>query len=320
MDMTITKSQRDLLIGLAGVLIAVLCWFLVASPNIDKREALEVENETLKPKAETYQAVHARVDEYRASIASLSIEEEELISHLPSMIEREDQLMFWSNIASSYPYDLRFDDIELGEWDAVAVAGLDESTVDTTAITTDENGNPVIDDAAIPTAVADYKLYGATMDMNFASTYSGLKFMLNYIYSQNDKNSIEGIDVTYDSESGYLMGELFMELFYVEGTGKEYVPSFIPSVPSGVDDLFHTEGVGLIDQVIDAVNEAAEKAGLEVSGAGDKKSEEVVYIRKDDGTVYHTDRDCEYIKDREVRETTEEKAKEEGFPKCKKCK
>ncbi len=238
MEMTITKSQRDLLIGLAGVLIAVLCWFLVANPNIEKREVLEAENETLRPKAEEYQAVHARVDEYKESIVTLTNTENEIISHFPARIFREDQLMFWTNLDMAYPLDLAFADIELGEWDAVAVAGLDESSQD--QVTYDEDGNPVVSDEAFPDLKADYKLYGATMAMNFASTYNGMKNMFSYVNSLNDKNSIDTVEIEYDEETGLLQGVMGMRLYYIDGIDKEYQPYFIPSVPTGVDDVFRT--------------------------------------------------------------------------------
>lgn len=333
MDMTITKGQRDLLIGLAGVLIAVLCWFLVASPNIEKREALEAENETLRPKAEEYQAVHARVDEYRESIVTLTNTEEDIVKHFPARIEREDQLMFWSNVDAAYPMDLRFGDIELGEWDAVAVAGVEEGQ--NTEVTYDEDGNPVVPDAAVTDIKADYKLYGATMAMQFISSYDGMKDLFTYINSLNDKNSIDSFEIYYDESNGYLQGALGMRLYYLEGTGKEYQPYFVPSVPTGVEDVFRTGGIDLeqyLAFLADALEEAVEsntdkigEAATQGSKNSKKSTEEsaeasqTAYIRKGDGTVYHTDRDCEYIKGREVTETTVDKAKEQGFPKCPKC-
>ena len=238
MDMTISKGQRDLLIGLAGVLIAVLCWFLVASPYIEKRKALEAENETLRPKAEEYQAVHARVDEYKESIVTLTNKENEIINHFPARIFREDQLMFWANIDNAYPLDLAFKDIELGEWDAVAVAGMDEAAQE--QVTYDDEGNPVVSDSTVPEMNADYKLYGATMAMNFASTYTGMKEMFNYVNALNDKNSIDTVSIEYDEETGLLQGVMGMRLYYIEGIDKEYQPYFIPSAPTGVEDVFRT--------------------------------------------------------------------------------
>ncbi len=314
MDMTITKSQRDLLIGLAGVLIAVLCWFLVATPSIEKKDSLEAENETLRPKVEEYQAVHARVDEYKSSIVTLDADSEEIVRHFPSDVQREDQLMYWANIAASHPLNLVFEDIELGEWDAVAVAGIDESSSD--VVTEDEEGNPIINDEDVPDMAADYKLYSATMAMDFGSTYEGIKDMLKYIQSQNDRSSIETINVYYDEESGFLVGALGLRLFYLDGTGKEYQPQFIPSVPTGVEDVFRTAGYTYGDAIQDIVEAAEEAAGNNATTA-DKK-EEVAYLKKGDATVYHTDRNCEYIKDSEVEETTVEEAKK-TYPKCKKC-
>ncbi len=324
MDMTITKGQRDLLIGLAGVLIAVLCWFFVASPYIEKREALEAENATLQPKAEEYQAVHARVDEYRESIVTLTNTENEIVSHFPAKIEREDQLMFWSNVDAAYPLDLRFGDIELGEWDAVAVAGADETQ---TEVTYDEEGNPVVQDSQVAGLEADYKLYGATMAMQFISSYDGLKDLFSYVNSLNDKNSVDSFEIYYDEANGILQGAIGMKLYYLEGTDNEYKPYFIPSVPTGVDDVFHTGGMDLeaylaflADALEEAVESNTDKIGEALSDSDKKKVEQTAYLAKEDATVYHTDRDCEYIKDKDVVETTVDKAKEDGFPKCKKCK
>lgn len=321
MDMTITKSQRDLLIGLAGVLIAVLCWFLVASPNIEKRQSLESENETLRPKAEEYQAVHARVDEYRDSIVTLNNTADEIVGHFPSRIEREDQLMYWSNVDAAYPMDLRFGDIELGEWDAVAIAGADEATQE--QVTYDDDGNAVLPDEVMEAATADYKLYAATMAMAFISSYDGMKDLFKYVNALNDRNSIESFEISYDREDGILQGSVGMKLYYLEGTDKEYQPYFIPSVPTGVEDVFRTGGLDLehyIAFLADAIEEALESNTDAIGKAAvEEKASQTAYIAKEGATVYHTDRDCEYIKDKEVEETTVDKAKEQ-YPKCKKCK
>ncbi len=326
MDMTISKGQRDLLIGLAGVLIAVLCWFFVASPYMEKREALEEENAVLQPKAEEYQSVHARVDEYRDSIVTLDNKAEEIVAHFPARIEREDQLMYWSNVDAAYPSDLRFGDIELGEWDAVAVAGVDES--DQTEVTYDEEGNPIMTDEAAVAATADYKLYAATMGMSFISSYEGMKDLFKYVNSLNDRNSIESFEISYNTEDGILDGGVGMKLYYLEGTDKEYQPYFIPSVPTGVEDVFRTGGMDLeaylaflADALEEAVESNTDKIGEALSDDSDKKKvSQTAYLAKEDATVYHTDKDCEYIKGKDVVETTVDKAKEDGYPKCKKCK
>ncbi len=326
MNMTITKAQRDLLIGLAGVLIAVICWFLVASPYMEKTKNIEAENETLRPKAEEYQAVHARVDEYKESIVTLDNTAEGIIAHFPARIEREDQLMYWSNVDMAYPSDLRFGDIELGEWDAVAVAGVEDTG--NAEVTYDEDGNPVMQDEAVSEVTADYKLYAATMAMAYISSYDGLKDLFRYVNGLNDKNSIETFEVSYDREDGILQGSVGIKLYYLEGTGKEYQPYFIPSVPTGVEDVFRTGGLDLqhyIAFLADAIEEAVESntdaiGETAVNDAKSKEATQVAYLVKKNPTVYHTDKDCELLKDKEYDETTVKKAKEDGYKKCSKCK
>ena len=326
MDMTITKGQRDLLIGLAGVLIAVICWFMVASPYMEKTKNIEAENETLRPKAEEYQAVHARVDEYKESIVTLDNTAEGIIAHFPARIEREDQLMYWSNVDMAYPSDLRFGDIELGEWDAVAVAGVEDTG--NAEVTYDEDGNPVMQDDAMSAITANYKLYAATMAMAYISSYDGLKDLFRYVNGLNDKNSIETFEVSYDREDGILQGSVGMKLYYLEGTGKEYQPYFIPSVPTGVEDVFRTGGLDLqhyIAFLADAIEEAVESntdaiGEAAVNDAKSKEATQVAYLVKKNPTVYHTDKDCELLKDKEYDETTVKKAKEDGYKKCSKCK
>lgn len=247
MDMTITKQQRDLLIGLAGVLIAVLVWFLVATPYKEKCDALKVENESLKPTAEEYEAVHANRGEYEQGIIDLKAEGADILSHYPSGIEREDQLMLWANIDAAYPDELAFGDIELGDWDNIAITGVEVGAIDESQVTYDEEGNAVVSDDVANEVTADYKLYAGISSMEFASTYNGLKNMFRYIQTQNDRNSIDAFEIEYDEETGFLKGAVGVKQYYVQGTDKEYMPSFIPSVISGVEDIFHS-GNGVLGE------------------------------------------------------------------------
>ena len=243
MNMQVTKGQRDLLIGLLGVLIAVVVWFLVASPTKEKTDALINENNTLKPKVEEYELRDARLDEYKLGIVQNNAEMETITARFPSAIETEDSVMFWANIDNQYPFQLAFKDLELDERDPVAVAGI-EDTGDAT-IAYEEDGSATISDADAEQLTAKYKLYGAPMSMNFICTYDGMKDMFEYITSQYNRNSINAVEIAYDQETGLLTGAIGMELYYIEGLEKEYNPPFIPSMPKGQSDVFHTTGLDL---------------------------------------------------------------------------
>lgn len=234
----ISPKERDMLIGLVGVLIAVAVWFLYASPTIEKTDALRSENTTLSVTASEYESVNLRVDEYSEGIIKNGAEVLEVTDRYPGEVRTEDQLMFWANISSSYPLQLFFGDIEIEERDAVALTGVED--LGDVTVTDNEDGTFTVADSDVEDITAKYVLYGAPMGMNFNCTYEGMKNMFNYIIKQYNKNVILGTEIKYDETTGVLTGNIAVELYYIEGLDKPYTPTFIPAVPAGQKDVFHT--------------------------------------------------------------------------------
>ena len=245
MDMKIGKKERDLLIGLLGVLLAIVSWFYIASPTIEKTDALRSENAILKAKADEYEIANMQLSDHQAAIVLNQAEIEDITTHYPGEIKTEDQIMFWANIDNAYPEQLAFADLAIEDRDVIALSvdSADDIGEDV-QVNYDESGNASIKDSDIENITAKYVLYGAPMGMNFACTYSGLKNMFNYITSQYDKNLILGTEVYYDDSTGLLQGNIAMELCYIQGLDKEYTPTFIPAVPTGQMDVFHTGSIG----------------------------------------------------------------------------
>lgn len=267
MDMSVSKKELNLLIGLIGVLAAVAVWFLVASPNQEKTAALEAENATLKPKAEEYEAVNARLDEYELGIINNQNEFNEIIDHYPSDVQAEDAIMLWANFDKAYPEMLRFSDLEIEEIDPVAVAGVED--IGNAQVVENEDGSRQFNDSDMEEITAMYKLYAVPVGMSYICTYDGMKKIFAYLESQHDRLSINQFDIAYDESTGYLTGSIWVEQYYLEGIEKEYSPSFIPSVPKGQSNLFHTGDIPL-EELIKAANEGTgEKIVREVPGLDD---------------------------------------------------
>ncbi len=255
MNMQIGPKEKNLLIGVLGVLILVVVWFLIVSPMKEELAAVEAENVTLSAKAEQYQSIMSRLDEYEEGITTAEAKIAEITDRYPALVSTEDLMMFWANIDTALPLELRFGDLEIREVDdAVYVAGVDGESLENVDIITEEDGKEYFLDEQVDDISAKYKLFGAPMAMNFACTYNGLKYMINYITSQTNKNSIIGFEIYYDEETGYLTGAVGVELYYIEGLEKEYVPTFIPAVPKGLSDVFHTgaDTVSLLTNPADA--------------------------------------------------------------------
>ena len=204
--MKLGNKEINLIKVLIGIALAVLVWMFVASPIRDKKDALAAENAELKVKKEEYEAVNAQKKKYEEGMTKLQLERESLLAAFPSGMIREDEIMYWANMER-------------------ANSGFESSN---------EEG------------ATQLHLYKAPVNYTFKSTYDGLKGMADYVFAQNDKKSIEGVVASFDAETGNLVGTLDMNMYYMVGTGKEHTPATIPTVPTGVSNLFRAGNTRVI--------------------------------------------------------------------------
>lgn len=256
------KTERDkyLLIGLIGVLFAIIAWFFIASPIKTKTEELKTANIPLKETADLYVEINAQIDTYEKKIEDFATEKETILAAYPAAIAREDQIMSLVNLEDTFHEDLAISTLTLSAWETVMLPQEEAAPVATE--TTDEAATDEAADAAttdVPAVsaqdaiiqeanleAANVILYRAPSNFTFVATYSGLKNMINYVYSQNDKMGIENLTVAFDSTTGNLAGNMDINQFFMSGTDKQYAPTKIPTVPKGISDVFHTvEGAGL---------------------------------------------------------------------------
>lgn len=212
-------NEKNLLIGLVGVLIAVAAWYLVASPLKEKTAVIQAENVGLKEKKDEYEAVNAQKATYEQGIVDLTAEREDLLSHFPAGISREDEIMYWATLENTYPSDIILNTLAMSNWSEVFVPGAPQSEGE---------------------GATQLHLYQAPVTYSFKATYQGVKNMINYVFAQDDKKSIDTLSVAFNSGEGTLDGTMSLNMYYMNGTGKEYIPYNMPSVPTGVVDIFQT--------------------------------------------------------------------------------
>jgi hypothetical protein len=225
--MKLGNKEKNLIKGLIGVVLAVLVWMFVASPIKDKKEALAAENAELKVKKEEYEAVNAQKAKYEEGMTALKEEREELLEAYPAGMLREDEIMYWANMERANTGQLALENI--------GMSGLQEVFVDGQA-PSDEEG------------ATQLHLYKAPVNYTFKSTYTGVKGMTDYVFAQNDKKSIEGLSVAYNEETGNLEGSIDINMYYMIGTGKDHTPATIPSVPTGVSNVFHSNNTKVVTE------------------------------------------------------------------------
>lgn len=217
--MKIDAKTKILILFLLGIAILVVAYMMIVTPMKEKTESLKAENATLAVKAEEYEAVNAQSAIYKQGIVDFTAEREELLSAFPAGMTREDEIMYWANMERENSDSIAISNLVMSGWEEVYVAGAPES-----------NGE----------GATQLHLYMAPVNYTYQATYDGVKDMVKYVFAQDDKKSIQGLNVSYDTTSGNLMGTLDMNMYYMKGTGNDYKPTTIPSVPTGIVNPFRT--------------------------------------------------------------------------------
>lgn len=58
--------------------------------------------------------------------------------------------------------------------------------------------------------------------------------MIAYVNNFKDRTTISQFTANYDDSTGKLNGEMTLNMYYLENTGKEYVPPVFPNMSKGV--------------------------------------------------------------------------------------
>lgn len=250
--MKVKKSEIQLLIAVIGVLIAVCTYFLVYTKFNEKSDTLEVENATLSSQVATLEILDQRKADYIEATEKMQSYITNFENRFPADILPEDSIMMVktledytrtevANIAfgaeAEVPYTPAADTTTAT---ADATAATDTTATDaaaTTATTTTAATatSPVSTDG---TVYADTHMYEVPLSISISCTYDDFKGLVRYIYNQQERESIQGVSISYNETDGMLTGNMTMNTYYLLGTDKVYSSPYIPDMQMGVDTIF----------------------------------------------------------------------------------
>jgi len=223
--MKLGAKEKNLIIGLLGIIIAAVVWMFVASPLKDKKDALVNENASLKVTKDEYEAVNAQRKKYEEGITTLTNERATLLEAYPAGMAREDEIMYWANMERTNAGQLALTNIVMNNLEEVFAEDYKASSGE---------------------GATQLHLYKAPVSYTYLSTYEGLKNMVKYVFAQEDKKSIEGLEASFNESTGNLEGSLNVNMYYMVGTGNEVVPVKIPTVPTGVNNVFRADNEKIV--------------------------------------------------------------------------
>lgn len=255
--MKVKKSEIQLLIAVIGVLIAVATYFLVYTQFNDMSDTLESQNTSLRSQIATLEVLDQRKEDYLAATEKMQNYIVNFENRFPADILPEDSIMMIKTMEEST--DTEIANISFGTEAEVAYAAQGDantsalanatadapadtaaaaadaavSGTDTTTIAT--NNGPVSTEG---TAYADTHMYEVPLGISIECTYNGFKGLVRYIYGQRERQSIQGVSISYNEETGILSGSMNLNTYYLLGTDKTYSSPDISGVGLGVDTIF----------------------------------------------------------------------------------
>ena len=245
--MKVKKSEIQLLIAVIGVLIAVCTYFLVYSSFNEKSDALEAQNVTLSSQVATLEILDQRKADYIEAAGKMQSYITNFENRFPADILPEDSIMMVktledytrtevANIAFGSEAEVVYTPAaDAATTTADATAATDTTTTDAAATTTTASTSPVSTDG---TAYADTHMYEVPLSISISCTYDDFKGLVRYIYNQQERESIQGVSISYNETDGMLTGNMTMNTYYLLGTDKVYSSPYIPDMQMGVDTIF----------------------------------------------------------------------------------
>ena len=245
--MKVKKSEIQLLIAVIGVLIAVCTYFLVYSSFNEKSDALEAQNATLSSQVATLEILDQRKADYIEATEKMQSYITNFENRFPADILPEDSIMMVktledytrtevANIAFGSEAEVVYTPAaDAATTTADATAATDTTTTDAAATTTTASTSPVSTDG---TAYADTHMYEVPLSISISCTYDDFKGLVRYIYNQQERESIQGVSISYNETDGMLTGNMTMNTYYLLGTDKVYSSPYIPDMQMGVDTIF----------------------------------------------------------------------------------
>jgi hypothetical protein len=231
------NKEIPVLLGVLGVVFAVLIFLFVYKPYIEKTETMETENQILMQALTKYQEIAENEVYYKETTENMNLETSKIISEYATGLSREDQIMYMANLENRFLGEIELNFFNMGTDQEISV-GTVETEQEVPVETPSEDAmfafqEPEVVDNGI-------QMFKNTIESGYKVSYEGLKDILDYVNGVGVKKNITGITLSFDSTSGLLLGSMSMNQYYLTGTDGFYSKTNIPVVKIGLENIFGT--------------------------------------------------------------------------------
>lgn len=222
-------SGKDslLLPALLGVLLAVVSYFLIYSPNREKTDALLAENEELAQSVTDLDARMQNKTFYLEETERMKQEIQDIYGLFPVDTREEDSILL--AIDQEVSASMTVESVTIHSLEEVPFSE-DAQEEDSVEETEDDSGDG-----------KPFGLYSRQTTINYRVSYEGLKRSIRNICGQPNRMGIEKVSVAFDETTGMLTGSTVVNMYCMpEQEGREYQKPDFSSVLLGTDNIFGT--------------------------------------------------------------------------------
>lgn len=220
--MSISKRDQRLLFVLLGIAVFLVLYLLVYKSYNDKKADVQTQIDSLMPRLTELQGYNANLSSYQDGISKIENSVSTELSKFPSDVRSEDMIMYANELEDKL--DISVQKIDIVPPELISQFNIPKQTSD---------GYTLVPIAALRTGI----------DIDCTLDYNQLKKLINYIYATKQRTTLKSVNVSFNAETGGLVGTVSIEKYFVSSADYTYQKTDIPSVKKGTSDLFGTFSV-----------------------------------------------------------------------------
>ena len=237
-----SKTAKKVLLILAGILVCVLTYFFVYSPNADEIDALEAETSQFQSEVNRLTALQAIVTEQQPLADQHEAEMDMYFAEYPSKMTEQkaiynvyrmmvDTGMRVTALQPSKDLTFMQGGALVGTEDAVLTENMEEA-----------EGAGASAEAAPETKVPVNEIIGKYSSYTLAvlGKKSEIMAALDWISSNSEHMAVGPLALSYDAGTGKLSGTITVNYYSMNGNGIAYVEPDVSDIIIGSEDIFGT--------------------------------------------------------------------------------
>ena len=217
--MNISKHDQKFILILLSLLVLFLSYFSVSKSLHGKEAAVQTELDALAPQYQELRSYYDNLTSYKQQATEMADSVNQSMSEFPSDVRSEDMVMYSTELAEKV--GITVDSISMDSPEVVSQFTIPKMTGDSIE--------------TVP-----YTVISVKFTVSCGLNYQQLKSLISYVYDNSKKTTLDSLVISYDSETGNLLGNVTLNKYFILSSDYIYTPTGTPSVTKGITDPFGT--------------------------------------------------------------------------------